>query len=448
MVLIFLCVGLSIDPYTAMAAHRAHVVSGLCAAAVMLMAMASARAYDVRILGAGSAEFTRLSRATVGSALVLSFVALTFEVRSVRPWVLLYVPLVGLACGLGRYALRKALHRHRRAGRFLLPVLAVGSATDVADLVARTLRDPHFGWVVTGACTTSGTGLGGAALIAGVPVVGDLDVVGRLACNGDYRVVAVAASPGWGPKRLQQLSWDLEKSPVELAVHPGLMEIAGPRLHIAPVDGMPLLRLTEPRFTGFARLLKDVVDRLAAAILIVVFAPILFALAAAVRLEGGPALYRQERVGAGGKSFRMTKFRSMVVGADTMRAELLGQNTGDGPLFKMHQDPRFTRIGKLLRRYSLDELPQLFNVLVGSMSFVGPRPPLPEEVAHYSEAARRRLLVRPGMTGLWQVSGRSDLSWEESVRLDLRYVENWSLALDAVILWKTAGAVAHGRGAY
>jgi exopolysaccharide biosynthesis polyprenyl glycosylphosphotransferase len=263
-----------------------------------------------------------------------------------------------------------------------------------------------------------------------------------------YRVVAVSSAPGWGPRRLHELSWQLEGSNIELAVNPGLMEIAGPRLHITPVDGLPLVRLTEPRFTGGKRLLKNVIDRVGAAIGILIGAPLLIAIAIAVRTDGGPALYRQERVGVGGRKFRMIKFRSMRVGADRELALIASRNEGDGPLFKMRRDPRVTRVGAILRRYSLDELPQLFNVLTGSMSLVGPRPPLPREVESYGDDARRRLLVPPGMTGLWQVSGRSELSWEETVRLDLRYVENWSVTLDVLILWKTVNAVICGRGAY
>jgi exopolysaccharide biosynthesis polyprenyl glycosylphosphotransferase len=279
-------------------------------------------------------------------------------------------------------------------------------------------------------------------------VLGDLDAVSRAARVGDHRIVAVAPAPGWGPGRLQRLAWQLEGSPVDLAVDPGLMEIAGPRLHITPVDGLPMLRLSQPRFTGGARLLKDAVDRAGAAVLLLLTLPILALVAVAVRLDGGPVFDRQTRVGVNGRTFGMVKFRSMVVDADTRVAALSAENEGAGPLFKMRADPRITPIGRVLRKYSLDELPQLFNVLGGTMSLVGPGPPLPTEVASYGPDARRRLLVRPGMTGLWQVSGRSDLSWEESVRLDLRYVENWTLALDASILWKTVGAVLHSRGAY
>jgi exopolysaccharide biosynthesis polyprenyl glycosylphosphotransferase len=226
------------------------------------------------------------------------------------------------------------------------------------------------------------------------------------------------------------------------------MEIAGPRLHVAAVDGLPLLRLTAPTFTGLPRVIKAVGDRLVAGLLLLVIAPVMVTLAIAVRSDGGPVLYRQSRVGKHGKHFLMIKFRSMVVDADQRQPEFADDNQGSGPLFKLRQDPRLTRVGAFLRKYSLDELPQLFNVLTGSMSLVGPRPPLPDEVACYSRDAQRKLLVKPGLTGLWQISGRSDLPWEESVRLDLRYVENWSLALDALIIWKTVGAVLRGTGAY
>ncbi|HEY4629941.1 MAG TPA: sugar transferase, partial [Blastococcus sp.] len=244
-------------------------------------------------------------------------------------------------------------------------------------------------------------------------------------------------------------SWQLEGSGIELLVSPGLIEVAGPRLHIRPFVGLPLLSIEEPVFTGWRRVLKGALDRTGAALAIVLVAPILVAIAVAVRLSShGPVLYRQERVGTYGRRFTMYKFRSMVDGADGKLADLLARNEGHGLLFKMQRDPRVTPVGRVLRRLSLDELPQLFNVLGGTMSLVGPRPPLPREVERYDTSIRRRLLVKPGLTGLWQISGRSDLSWEESVRLDLRYVENWSLTLDLLILWKTASAVLRSRGAY
>ena len=234
-----------------------------------------------------------------------------------------------------------------------------------------------------------------------------------------------------------------------MVVSPGLMEVAGPRLHMSAVLGMPLLRVSEPALTGFRRFVKGAVDRVGAFLLLLLLAPLMFAVSAFVMIDSrGPVFYRQKRVGKDGAPFTIIKFRTMVTNADVLRTRLAAANEGHGLLFKMKKDPRITKVGSFLRRYSIDELPQLLNVLSGTMSLVGPRPPLPEESAKYSSDVRRRLLVKPGLTGLWQVSGRSDLSWDESVRLDLRYVEDWSLALDAVILWKTFRAVFGGRGAY
>lgn len=422
---------------------------GLAAGLLVLGAFPLVRAWEARVLGNGPEEFRRLARAVGGSAVVLALTGLALQAaESVRLWVFLVLPVYGVVSLACRYALRRRLHHERRGERCMLPVLVVGSNDAVADMIRRTRRDRHFGWTVTGACTSTGTGPDGTSHIDGVPVIGDLESVSGAVRGTGYRVVAVAPGPGWGPRRLHELAWQLEGTDTELAVDPGLMEIAGPRLHITPVDGLPLVRLSQPSFTGGRRLIKNVVDRVGAAVLLLLVLPLALALAVAVRADGGPVLYRQQRVGARGRKFDMVKFRSMRVGADAETDALTASDCGAGPLFKMRADPRITRIGAMLRRHSLDELPQLLNVLGGSMSLVGPRPPLPTEVETYGADARRRLLVRPGMTGLWQVSGRSDLSWEESVRLDLRYVENWSVMLDATILWKTVGAVVHGRGAY
>jgi exopolysaccharide biosynthesis polyprenyl glycosylphosphotransferase len=225
--------------------------------------------------------------------------------------------------------------------------------------------------------------------------------------------------------------------------------VAGPRIHMSPIAGLPLIHVEAPEFTGGRKALKAFVDRAASLLLVLLLSPVLITLALAIRLTSrGPIFYKQSRVGQGGREFRVYKFRSMVVDADKRLAALQAKNETDGLMFKMRNDPRVTRVGRLLRRYSMDELPQLFNVLFGHMSLVGPRPPLPVEVAQYDQDVARRLLVKPGMTGLWQVNGRSDLSWEDGIRLDLYYVENWSLAADATILWKTVGAVLQSRGAY
>jgi exopolysaccharide biosynthesis polyprenyl glycosylphosphotransferase len=429
-------------------AERAHVLSGVLAAVLVLGGLLAARAWEARILGNGPEELRRLGRAVAGSAVLLALGGLALQIDSVRPWVFTVLPTYGVVGLLCRYALRRWLHHQRTVDRCVLPVLVVGSDEAAVDLIRRTRRDRHFGWSVEGVCTPTGMGPDGTMHIEGVPVVGDLSSVPSAVRSSGYRVVAVTPAPGWGPRRLHELAWQLEGTNTELAVNPGLMEIAGPRLHITPVDGLPLVRLTQPKFTGASRMLKNALDRLGAAVILLLTSPLLLGLALAVRRDGGPAFYRQQRVGVGGSTFSMVKFRSMRVDADREVDVLAAGNDGAGPLFKLRSDPRVTRVGAVLRRYSLDELPQLFNVLGGSMSLVGPRPPLPSEVEAYADDARRRLLVRPGMTGLWQVSGRSELSWEETVRLDLRYVENWSVTLDLSILWKTVNAVRRGRGAY
>jgi exopolysaccharide biosynthesis polyprenyl glycosylphosphotransferase len=236
---------------------------------------------------------------------------------------------------------------------------------------------------------------------------------------------------------------------VQLIVAPAVTQVAGPRIVIHPIAGLPLLEVDEPELTGGQRLVKEVFDRIVSLVLLVLLSPVLLVLAIVVRSSSrGPVLFRQVRVGRDGREFTMYKFRTMVDEADQRQHEVAHLDEADGVLFKIRADPRVTRAGSALRRHSLDELPQLWNVLRGQMSIVGPRPPLPSEVQHYGSDAQRRLLVKPGMSGLWQVSGRSELSWEESIRLDLYYVENWSPALDAQILWRTIGAVVRGRGAY
>ncbi|AEA24078.1 exopolysaccharide biosynthesis polyprenyl glycosylphosphotransferase [Pseudonocardia dioxanivorans CB1190] len=421
---------------------------GVVAGLLVLVFLYLCRAWDPRVLGQGSDEFSRLMRAILSAAVALGLLGLAGQALAARPWVFGLIPLAGVLAALGRLLLRSQIRRLRARGRCALPVLAVGNVESVGDLIERIRRDEQRGWVVVGACVPTGAAPDGSDSIDGVPVVGDLDAVAEVAREGAHRIVAVCPAPGWSPARLHQLAWNLEDLTAELVVDPGLMDVAGPRLHVDPVDGLPLLRLTRPTFTGVAWIAKHVVDRFGAVLLLLALAPLLVTVAVAVKLDGGPILFKQTRVGRHGREFTMFKFRSMVVDAERRLAALTADNEGAGPLFKLRKDPRITRVGGVLRRFSLDELPQLFNVLNGTMSLVGPRPPLPVEVASYGRAAQRRLLVRPGLTGLWQISGRSDLTWEQSVRLDLRYVENWNLALDARILWKTLGAVISRRGAY
>ncbi|EST31673.1 hypothetical protein N566_20560, partial [Streptomycetaceae bacterium MP113-05] len=249
--------------------------------------------------------------------------------------------------------------------------------------------------------------------------------------------------------RLRRLSWSLQDAGLPLVVASGLTEVALRRVRLATVAGLNLLHVAPPVRRGPQLALKSVLDRVGAALGLLVLAPLIALVAAAVLLDSpGPVLYRQTRVGRGGRTFTMWKFRSMVTDAERLRPALAAADEQDGPMFKMRRDPRVTRTGRTLRRTSLDELPQLFNVLRGQMSLVGPRPPLPDEVAEYDAAALRRLGVKPGMTGPWQVGGRSDLSWDESLALDLRYADNWSLTTDLDVLARTFRAVVDGRGAY
>ena len=404
--------------------------------------------YSPKFFGTGSEEFRKVARGGLWLLAAVSVVSYGAQLDIARSFVVFTVPAMTLGTLVARVVGRKWLQRARRAGRCVKRVVAVGRDAAVADLVRRIQVDHFAGMEVVAACVASP---GSAARVEsiGVPIDGGLDDVIDVVQRRGADAVAVTSASETAALYLRKLSWQLEGSGIELLVSPGMVEIAGPRLHIRPFVGLPLLSIEEPVFSGWKRILKGALDRVGAAAALVLIAPVLLAIAVAVRMSGpGPVLYRQERVGAYGARYTMFKFRSMVDGADAKLTELLAQNEGQGLLFKMREDPRVTPVGRWLRRFSLDELPQLFNVLGGSMSLVGPRPPLPQEVERYDTSIRRRLLVKPGLTGLWQISGRSDLSWEESVRLDLRYVENWTLALDLLILWKTASAVLRSRGAY
>lgn len=421
------------------------LVSAVVTVVVVCGALLGSRSWRGNVLGQGAEEFRRLGRALVAAAVVLALISLAVGDGNGRPWVFLVMPTIALFAMPQRYLLRRYLHHARRDGRCLLPVVAAGSVETVRDLISRTRQIPHLGWRVEAVCTVDGRG----GRIDGVPVIGQLADLAQYVRRGGYRIVGITADQYWTPRRLQQLAWDLEGSTAEMVVAPVLMEVAGPRVHVSGVLGMPLLRVSAPVFTGVRRVVKEIIDRVAATMMLLLLSPVLLVFAVLIRTTSrGPVFYRARRVGKDGRPFTMVKFRTMVDGADRKKIQLLLTNDGAGPLFKMKSDPRVTKIGAVLRRYSADELPQLFNVLGGSMSLVGPRPPLPEETMTYGPDVKRRLLVKPGMTGLWQVSGRSDLSWEESVRLDLRYVEDWSLALDALILWKTVRAVFTGEGAY
>jgi exopolysaccharide biosynthesis polyprenyl glycosylphosphotransferase len=409
------------------------------------------RGYERRLFGVGAEEFRRILQAGFVLTASVAIVAYATKTEVARGYVIAALPLSTLFGLLGRYRLRKRLYRRRKAGECMRRVVAVGHRTAVADLI-RQLRREHFhGMEIIAACLPSVLAVGDDAVteVEGVPVAGDFEGAAAAVEAVQASAVAVLACPELDGVMLRRLAWQLEKDDVDLVVAPALMEVAGPRTSIRPVAGLPLLHVEHPELSGARRVVKSMFDRTSALLALIFLSPLLAAICVAVRVGShGPALFRQVRVGRDGREFTVLKFRTMVVDAEQRKAALARFNDQDGVLFKIRDDPRVTPMGAWLRRYSLDELPQLINVLRGDMSLVGPRPPLPEEVRRYGDDVRRRLVVRPGMTGLWQVSGRSDLSWEESVRLDLRYVENWSLTLDLQILWKTWSAVAHGSGAY
>jgi exopolysaccharide biosynthesis polyprenyl glycosylphosphotransferase len=430
------------------AEESSYLVASLLLPAVWLFAVALAGGYDGRVLGLGSDEFQRIFRALVGLTAVVAFVSYAAKLEVARAYVVVALPVAALLSLLGHYAIRKHLHHQRKRGHGVQRVVAVGGEHAVVDLITRLHQERHCGMRVVGACLASGEGTHLAEV--DVPMLGGLDDIRKALQESDADTVAVVAGAEVGPDRLRRLAWELETTDTDLVVTPGLIEVAGPRLHIRPVTGLPLVHVEKPEFAGPRRLLKGILDRAVAAIALMLLAPLLLVLAVSIRLTSpGPVIFRQVRVGRNGKSFTMLKFRTMCQDAEERQAELLAYNErSEGLLFKIKDDPRITRVGRVLRKYSLDELPQLVNVLTGSMALVGPRPPLPHEVAMYGDDVRRRLLVKPGVTGLWQISGRSDLTWDESVRLDLRYVENWSFVLDLMILWKTGTAILRSRGAY
>ncbi|MET0966240.1 MAG: sugar transferase [Nakamurella sp.] len=411
---------------------------------------------DPKAIGYGATEYKRITHATFAVFGGLAIVSFLFKLGLPRSYLLIMMPLGLLALIASRFAWRRWLRGQRIAGRYLSNVLAVGNAQTVTELLRDLRHAPEAGYRVIGVCISAPHRVlnadGEPALeINGVPILGGFDDVPGVVRASGADTVAVTSSASFGPSRVRKLSWELEDTNAELILAPALTNIAGPRVHNHPVAGLPLIHVDRPTYHGANQILKKSFDVLGSLLLIVLFSPVLLGFAVAIKLTSkGPVFFRQDRVGINGEIFRMIKFRSMVLDAESRLVKLQGEqrDAGNLVLFKMKNDPRITKIGKFIRRFSIDELPQLFNVVKGNMSLVGPRPPLKAEVDLYGDEARRRLLVKPGMTGLWQVSGRSDLTWDDTVRLDVYYVENWSITGDLVIIWKTAKAVVSSSGAY
>ena len=425
---------------------RTYLALSLALPLLWLAALWLAGAYDVRYIGIGSDEFRKVLNSGVSLTAVVAICSWAVNTELSRGYLLIALPCVTLFNLAARYSMRKRLHKVRTSGRCMHSVVAAGHESAVAGLITELRREPYHGLTVVATCLAQPSEF---TEVAGVPVWGGLDDVPAAVRRFGANTVAVLACPEIDGIKLRGLAWELEKTGTDLCVSPALLDVAGPRTTIRPAAGLTLLHVDHPQLTGVRLVLKDLFDRCAAAVILILLAPLFAAVSAAICLsDGGPVLFKQVRVGKDGRMFRIFKFRTMVVDAEQRRVNLLVSNETDGVLFKLRQDPRVTAVGAHLWRWSIDELPQLINVLLGDMSLVGPRPALPDETAKYAEHVRRRLVVKPGLTGLWQVNGRSDLSWDESVRLDLRYVENWSFVLDVQIMWKTISALLRGLGAY
>ena len=427
--------------------NRRYLVLSLVLPLLWTLTLRVFGAYEWRFLGTGPDEFRRVLNAGLSLTGALALISYAVNNELSRLYLVISMQVIVVLDLVVRMSLRKRLHWLRRKGLCMSTVVAVGHESAVGQLVCELRREPHHGLQVIAACLA---GESGADTVAGVPVVGHLEDAASVVRNLNAGTVAVLSCPEMDGVKLRTLAWELEKTGTDLCVAPALLDVAGPRTTVRPTAGMTLLHVDHPQLSGPRQVVKDLFDRSAAAFGLCVLAPLMLGIAAIIKLsDNGPALFTQTRVGKGGETFKIYKFRTMVVNAEALLSEVREENESEGGvLFKIRKDPRITAIGAKLRKSSLDELPQLINVLKGEMSLVGPRPALPEEAAKYADHVRRRFVVKPGLTGMWQVNGRSELSWDESVRMDLRYVENWSFALDLQILWKTVSVMLHGSGAY
>lgn len=429
--------------------HSRVYALGLIAMPVLWLALLGlCRAFESRYLFVGAEEYQRVVHAAVALTAAVAVVSYGLELPTSRVFVLIAIPTAASVSIAARFGWRKWLHRMRSRGRCMKRVVLVGHESSVAALIVQLRREHYHGLGVVAACLPTERAEG-ALLEFDTRVRGTFDRIAEAVAAERADTVIVLSCPEIDGPALRRLAWSLERSEVDLIVASALVDVAGDRTTVRPVDGLPMLHLDHANLTGVRRWAKGTVDRVGAAALLLALSPLLLGAAFLVRCTSpGPALFKQERIGKDGRPFTIWKFRTMYADAERRLAQLSHRNESDGVLFKMRDDPRVTPVGKYLRRFSIDEFPQLVNVLRGDMSLVGPRPPLAAEVAAYESDMRRRLAVKPGMTGLWQVSGRSDLPWEEAVRLDLRYVEHWTLSLDFVILLRTITAIIRPHGAY
>ena len=427
-------------------AHDANTILSAALILAWLLMLRIHDAYDRRLLGHGPEEYRAVASSSLRLFAMVAIVGFVLRLDVARGYVAIAMPVGVISLLLARWLWRKWLTMHRAQGHMSGSVLVVGGHEHLVDLIGALASVPSAGYRVVAACCSDAD----QSHICGVPVVGRESDAAEVAARINVSTVACTSSSGLAAGNLRRLSWALQGQDVALVVAPSLTDVAGPRVLTRPVAGLSLLHVESPVFAGPKLAIKTAMDRVGAAVLLVLLSPV-FALVALLvwHRDRGPVFFRQERIGKEGQVFGMFKFRTMVTNAESLLPFLLA-STGQAaaPLYKIRADPRVTPVGAWLRRYSLDELPQLMNVLRGEMSLVGPRPQVQFEVETYANDVRRRLLVRPGMTGLWQINGRSDLSLEESVRFDLYYVENWSVVSDLMILWRTGRAVLRASGAY
>ena len=426
-----------------------YAIMSLLVVAVWSASLWAFRSRDPRVIGVGAGEYRRVAHATTTTFGLLAIAFLVFGAETARWFFTVALPLGLFLLLLSRWLWRQWLTTQRTYGHFLSRVIVVGRRKDVEKVVRQIRTTSGAAYTVVAAVVgENDTDIAQGAL-GDLMVLDDLDRVAEFSRTLAVDGVVVAGNPDHSSDYIRDLAWRLEGGTAELILATSLANVAGPRVHFRPVDGLPLIHVEIPQFDGAKHVAKRAMDITLAGLALLVLAPVFAVIAVLIRLDSeGPSLFAQERVGRGGRTFRIVKFRSMNSAAPEQLAALMARNEGSGALFKMKDDPRVTRLGRVLRKYSLDELPQFWNVLTGDMSLVGPRPPLPGEVSTYEDHVHRRLYIKPGLTGMWQVNGRSNLSWEESVRLDLYYVENWSLFGDLIILWRTFKVVAQPVGAY
>ena len=421
----------------------------ILAATVWIALLALFHTRTIDIVGSGSAEYLRVAHATGLAFGILAMLFVVVQWPGVRMQLVVALPAGLLGLLVARWEWRRWLTRQRRRGRCTSRAIVAGNREDAKYVIRGLERARMLGYDVIGVATTDP---GAAGLVVDdhvYPRTGAAADVATQARLLSADTIIVASQPENDPDFVKHLSWELEGTAAELILSSRLADVAGPRISMHPVDGLPLIHVKIPEFEGGQHLLKRALDIVVAALALIPLALVTPLIALLIVLDSkGPVFFTQTRIGRDGREFRMVKFRTMRTSAEAELPLLSGKNDGAGLLFKVKDDPRVTRVGATLRRYSLDELPQFWNVMRGDMSVVGPRPPLPTEVIGYDGTVYRRLYIKPGITGLWQVSGRSDLSWDESVRLDLHYVENWSLMTDLMIMWRTAKVMVEARGAY